>query len=157
MARAAVTAGLLLLLLCGAAFAKHCVVGQAREATDDDFEDPNQLYTCAEDRRCCTEDAKPSCCGDMDEHEEIMRQVKLWGGVIGVIVLFGLLMWYARWDGQCCDEDTKCCGCCCRRKDKHRGNQRAQNMGAPPGIGGNMSKSDSSKDLLMHEQETYRR
>ena len=52
------------------------MVGESREATDDDFEDPNKLYTCAEERRCCTEDAKPSCCGDMDEHEEIMRQVR---------------------------------------------------------------------------------
>ena len=51
--------------------------------------------------------------------------MKLWGGVIGVIVLFGLLMWYARWDGQCCDEDSKCCGCCCRRQNKPRpGGQR---------------------------------
>ncbi|XP_037088400.1 uncharacterized protein LOC119108977 [Pollicipes pollicipes] len=144
-----VPVAVLLTLLCHLAAGLQCRVDDTI-----DWEDPNNLYTCKDDKKCCTEDAKPSCCGEMEQEEEIMRQVKLWCGVIGVIVLFGLLMWYARWDGQCCDEDTKCC--CCRSKAKPVTKQRTQNMGRPPGFGGeNPKKSESARDLLTHENETY--
>ncbi|CAG0891561.1 unnamed protein product [Darwinula stevensoni] len=79
--------------------------------------DPNNLYYCDSSMRCCDENGQPTCCASQPSDAAVIQQVKLWGGVFGIIFLVALGMFFCRKDVNVLPEDRTCC--CCRPKATH--------------------------------------
>ncbi|GAB6028251.1 hypothetical protein CHUAL_002436 [Chamberlinius hualienensis] len=108
-----------LIYLFGLGEGKDCKIDQNK-----DWFDPENVYQCPNDKNCCIEAGKPSCCGDQPVNDQVMDQVKLWGFVVGAAVAIALLICCCRRDNNCCGEDASCkyyltCGCCGCRKNGH--------------------------------------
>lgn len=67
----------------------------------------------------------------MGQEEAVARQVKLWSGVIGAILLFSGLVWYCRWDGEICNETTSCRTCCSSCFSRKAGQTNYQKVDKP--------------------------
>lgn len=99
------------------------------DATIDFRADANNVYECRSGEKCCLEDGiRPACCVDMKMDEEVMDQLKLWGGVLGAATAVGVLICCCRRDIDCCEGDENCvdyvkCRCCRRHSEseEHRG------------------------------------
>ncbi|CAG0924025.1 unnamed protein product [Notodromas monacha] len=101
---------------------------------------------------CTTAERMPTVALRMDNHLAALRrrptrqmdQLKLWGGLAGILVLIAIVVLSCRSDIEICKEGTVCCPCCCKPKP-HQDDQdpivshnRAKNMGPPdftaPGV-----------------------
>ncbi|XP_068233061.1 uncharacterized protein [Palaemon carinicauda] len=106
----------LLLIFCvilKPALAKHECFADLNGPKDD----PNNIYKCNDNEKCCQDGGKPSCCREKDKSVATMEQIQLWGTLAVLILILAIVVWYCRHDGDCCgnkkgQEDKKCCGCC---------------------------------------------
>jgi len=71
-------------------------------------DDPNNVFTCKTWEKCCTVALKPACCATPEMSDAIMDQVRLWGPLLGILVLLSLFIWWCRTDEACCDVEKPC-------------------------------------------------
>ncbi|XP_045615050.1 uncharacterized protein [Procambarus clarkii] len=69
--------------------------------------DPNNIYTCTSEQKCCQENGVPTCCSEKPTSEAVVGQAQLWGTLAGLILVMGALMWYCRHDGNWCGSKKK--------------------------------------------------
>ncbi|CAB4061342.1 unnamed protein product [Lepeophtheirus salmonis] len=72
------------------------------------LEDPNNVFHCKDDEKCCISELQPACCKDKDLSLAIFEQLYFWGILIALIIILALIIWWCRSDQSCCNVDKPC-------------------------------------------------